>query len=162
MAGTNIPFPSSQEPTGKPPVVNALILINGKFPLLKRSKGGESWWDLPGGKPDDAQETYADTILRELLEEIGITAKVVGQDPVDEIPHPYLKGETKVFLKCDYVSGEPHNCLPAEHEELRLARADEAIALLGNRISPKVAQAMRDMEAATVPSRSPKSHSFSK
>lgn len=162
MAGTNIPFPPSHEPTAKPPVVNALILINGKFPVLKRSKGNDSWWDLPGGKPDDAQESHGDVIVRELLEEIGVVAKVITQDLVDEIPHPYLSDTKKVFMKCAYVSGDARNCLPTEHDELKMASADEAITLLGNRISPKVAQAMRDMEAAAAPSRNPKSHTFSK
>lgn len=140
-----IPFPTTQPL----PVINALILIDGKFPLLRRHKGADSWWDLPGGKPDSTQESYADTILRELDEELGIKACVLSDKPAATTPHPYIPGGKKVFMLCGHVSGQAHNALPEEHDELKLVDGAEAVALLGNRITPEVAQAMLDFEKSS-------------
>ncbi len=147
MTKPTLPFPKAQ--TGPLPVVNALIIIEGKFPLLRRHKGADSWWDLPGGKPDSAGESYADTILRELDEELGIKACVISEKPVAITPHPFIKGTQKIFMLCAHLSGQAHNALPEEHDELRLVDAAEAVTLLGARITPDVAQALLDFEKST-------------
>ncbi|QQG37275.1 MAG: NUDIX hydrolase [Micavibrio aeruginosavorus] len=145
MTHTRIPFTGHADPHPiqiKEPVVNALIMIGGKVPVLRRSKNGESWYDLPGGKPEPEDATISHTAIRELEEEIGIKARVVSHHPVDVMQHPYLKDTNKVFLHCAYIEGEPRNCLADEHEELLLVEPHEAVALLGPRISPKVGQAL--------------------
>ena len=148
MTDTRTSFTGHADPAlhqVKNPVVNVIILINGKIPVLRRSKDGEVWYDLPGGKPEPEDATLGDTALRELMEEIGVAARVASDNPVDVTPHPRIKDSHKVFLKCDYVSGEPRNCLVDEHEELLLLEPEEAATLLGARISPKVAQFLREM-----------------
>lgn len=145
MAHTRIPFTGHADPNPiqiKEPVVNALITIDGKVPVLCRSKNGETWYDLPGGKPEPEDATISHTAIRELEEEIGIKARVVSHHPVDVMQHPYLKDTNKVFLHCAYIGGEPRNCLVEEHEGLLLVEPHEAVTLLGGRISPKVAQAL--------------------
>lgn len=127
------------------PVVNVIIPIDGKIPVLRRSKDGDVWYDLPGGKPEPEDATLADTALRELMEEIGVAARVASDNPIDITPHPRIKDSHKVFMKCDYVSGEPRNCLVDEHEALLLLEPDEAVTLLGARISLKVAQFLREI-----------------
>lgn len=150
MSTASIPFTTAgaRQPL---PVINALMLIDGKIPLLRRHKGTDSWWDLPGGKPDSAEESYADTILRELDEELGIKACVLNEKPVAEMDHPFIPGARKIFMVCGHVSGQAHNALPEEHDELKLADAEEAVALLGTRITPQVAQAIRDLEKSARP-----------
>lgn len=101
-----------------------------------------------GGKPDCASESYADTILRELDEELGIKARVISEKPAAMSGHPIIPGAKKIFMLCAHVSGKAHNALPEEHDELKLASAEEAIGLLGPRINGAVAQAMRDLENA--------------
>ncbi len=130
------------------PVVNILILIDGKIPVLRRSKNGDTWHDLPGGKPEPEDATLAHTALRELMEEIGVEGQVAHDDPVDVMPHPHIEGAHKVFMKCTHVSGEPRNCLTDEHEALLLLEPPEAVKLLGPRISPKVGQILLDMAGA--------------
>lgn len=127
------------------PVVNVIILIDGKVPVLRRSKGGDVWHDLPGGKPEPEDASLGDTALRELMEEIGVEGEVASVNPVDIMPHPYIKDAHKVFMKCSYVSGQPRNCLADEHEELLMLEPEEAATLLGARISPKVGQFLHEI-----------------
>ena len=137
-------------------VVNAIIQIDGLIPVFKRSKNGQSWYDLPGGKPDPIDpndpnsrlETIFECIERELWEELGIRATADHEVVVDAMPHPYIQGAMKTFVHCNYVSGAPYNKLPDEHDELILATPQQAIALLGKRISPFAAAALLDHPAA--------------
>ena len=131
-------------------VVNAIILIDGLVPVFKRSKNGQSWYDLPGGKPDPIDpndpnsrlETIFEAIERELWEELGIKATADHEVVVDAMPHPYIQGAMKTFVHCNYVSGLPYNKLPHEHDELLLVTPQQAIQLLGERISPFAAVAL--------------------
>ena len=127
----------------KKPVINALISIDGKIPLFLRSNNGESWYDLPGGKPEPEDKNHNDTILREITEELGIRARVLKNAPVYVMQHPHLPDTSKVFITCAYVSGTPVNSLPQEHNALVLVDPPEAIALLGDRISDDVRDALR-------------------
>jgi 8-oxo-dGTP pyrophosphatase MutT (NUDIX family) len=148
MTDTRTSFTGHADPAlhqVKNPVVNVIILIDGKIPVLCRSKGGYVWYDLPGGKPEPEDATLGDTALRELLEEIGVVGEVASNNPVDIMPHPYLKDSHKIFMKCSYVSGEPRNCLVDEHEELLMLEPEEAVTTLRSRISPKVAQFLREI-----------------
>lgn len=154
MTHTRIPFTGHADPNQivvKEPVVNVLITVNGKVPILCRSKNGETWYDLPGGKPEPGDATISHTALRELEEEIGIKARVVSHHPVDVMQHPHLKGTNKVFIHCAYIEGEPRNCLAEEHEDLLLVEPQEAVSLLGTRISPKVGQALLNINQLSAP-----------
>lgn len=145
---TILQSPSPQTQAAPLPVVSALIMIDGKFPVFRRHKGEDSWWDLPGGKQDSPQESYADTILRELNEELGITACVINENPALVTDHPYIRGSKKIYMVCRHTAGQAHNALPEEHDELRLVDAAEAVSLLGTYVSPQVAQAILDLDKA--------------
>ena len=137
-------------------VVNAIIHIDGLVPVFKRSKNGQSWYDLPGGKPDPIDpndpnsrlETVFEAIERELWEELGIKATADHEVVVDAMPHPYIQGAMKTFVHCNYVSGLPYNKLPHEHDELLLVTPQQAIQLLGDRISPFAAVALLEYPEA--------------
>ena len=135
----------------KKPVINALISIDGKIPVFLRSKNGESWYDLPGGKPDPEDKNYNDTILREIFEELGIRARVVKNTPVYQMPHPHLPDSQKFFVTCARVSGTATNRLREEHDKLLLVDPEEAITLLDNRISDEIKAALRQINDTKTP-----------
>ena len=126
----------------KKPVINALISIDGKIPVFQRSKNGESWYDLPGGKPEPDDNSFEETILRELFEELGIRARVLSDAPVYKMKHPHLDDSEKVFLTCAHVHGTPTNCLVGEHDALLLLDPEEAVRLLDDRITKEVGRAL--------------------
>jgi len=92
-------------------------------------------WDATGGQVE-VGESIEDGVLREILEESGVTATVrslvgvysnvgvnVAHDGVTPIP-------TKLILEfiCDYVSGEPTTS--DENSETKWVPRDEALALV--------------------------------
>jgi 8-oxo-dGTP diphosphatase len=91
----------------------------GQLLLCRRSRERLHYpgvWDLPGGHVDE-NESLQEAIRRELLEELGITARVPEGDPwftqrVD------ADLQFSVFLVDAWV-GEPRNCAVDEHEEVR-------------------------------------------
>ncbi len=94
--------------------VTAYILRSGKFLLLKRNTP-PLIWGLPGGrmKPD---ENPNDGLLREIMEETGLTVEVIA--PVDIWYGNFGKG---IFVSIDYLavykSGEV--ALSEEHSDYR-------------------------------------------
>jgi 8-oxo-dGTP diphosphatase len=80
-----------------------MILLdkNGRCLLLKRSmssKGNPGKWDLPGGKID-LGETFDQALLREVMEETGLNADVIGvagtsysESPTHKIIYLILEG----------------------------------------------------------------------
>lgn len=124
---------------------NALVFINGKIPLLHReASNGEQWWAMPGGKPE-GHETPAQTIQREMLEEIGVQVNV--RRHIDSMEHPFLQERHIQFYLCDYTSGTPQNLLPDEHKELLMADFKQALHLLGDRIPASVQHTIRQQAA---------------
>ena len=67
----------------KPMALSVKIILlseTGKCLLLKRSmssKGNPGKWDLPGGKIDHG-ETFDQALLREVKEETGLEANIIG------------------------------------------------------------------------------------
>lgn len=53
----------------------ALIIEGGRLLVIKKSRGGKSWYLLPGGGQDHG-ETLPRALRRECLEEIGARVKV--------------------------------------------------------------------------------------
>jgi 8-oxo-dGTP diphosphatase len=116
-------------------VAAALIKENNRVFLCLRNPGDHygNLWEFPGGKIEDG-ETPAQAIVRELKEEVGVTAKAgrVVARFFDEDPSLIIK----VFLvRCRIISGEPRplDCRDLgffssqEIKKLRLAPVDKKI-----------------------------------
>jgi 8-oxo-dGTP diphosphatase len=85
-------------------------------------------WDVIGGHCE-REETPADTLRRELDEEIGVTVSAFEEIAILPEPAPLVHGDARyhIFVVTAW-SGEPrlHN---AEHAELRWLSLDQAVAL---------------------------------
>lgn len=68
----------------------ALVDSDGRVLLAQRPEGKQlaGLWEFPGGKVEPG-ETPEETLIRELLEEIGITTKVACLAPLTFASHTY-------------------------------------------------------------------------
>ena len=94
------------------------VLLDGRRALLCHRHPDRRWypdvWDLPGGHIED-DESPAETVCRELLEELGVrpTRWSELQTPVE-----VTDAETHAFVIWEW-EGEPADLAPDEHDELR-------------------------------------------
>lgn len=94
------------------------IVINGDDVLLVRRRTDiDSLWQFPAGvvKPES---TPAAAAVRETLAETGIDCAV--RDRIGSRTHPKT-GVFCVYLRCDYLAGEPENRDPLENDSVRWA-----------------------------------------
>jgi len=104
---------------GKHPIPGAGIIVwrGDDVLLIKRGKPPfQGQWSIPGGKIEFG-ETAPEAALRELMEETGVTAQIVGLiDVIDSIGQRQETGQSQAesdwhYLLVDYaaqwVSGEP-------------------------------------------------------
>ena len=109
-----------------------LLVRQDEILLARRSEGRKFYpgvWDILGGHCEGG-ETPADTLVRELEEELGVKARAFEEIAVLGEPQPVEYGEAKyhVFLVTAWDGGEPR-LLGAEHSELRWMKLDEALAV---------------------------------
>jgi mutator protein MutT len=88
-------------------VAIAVVKKGRKILICKRKVGGSlgGFWEFPGGKREPGESLEA-CLSRELMEEVGMTARVVER--LTPIRHDY--GQTRVTLNpflCEHTSGEP-------------------------------------------------------
>jgi 8-oxo-dGTP pyrophosphatase MutT (NUDIX family) len=85
-------------------------------------------WDIIGGHCESG-ETLAETLVRELQEEVNITPRSFHEIAVLDEPHPAEHGEAQyhVFIVTAWDGAE--RLLGAEHSELRWLHLDEALRL---------------------------------
>lgn len=110
--------------SGKPQPAVGTVCFKGENVLLIRrgTKPLAGDWSLPGGRIE-FREPAEDAALRELMEETGVTARLVGLvDVVDAIFTSRTSGETtRHYLLFDFaavwVSGEPVAGDDASHAE---------------------------------------------
>ena len=97
-------------------VTAAIIRHGGRFLLTRRRSDVPypDYWEFPGGKlePDEAP---MDCVVRELMEELGISVRVNGI--YDVVFHRYPERTVLVIAyRCDWIAGEIKDLEVAAHE----------------------------------------------
>lgn len=115
------------DPSEKPRAYGGVVIDADKRILLRRPKGDFDGyvWTFPKGRPD-AGETAEQAALREVKEETGYSAKVVGK-----VPGSFRGGTsvTKYFLMSPVGSPSPFDS--AETSAIQWATFDRAAKLIG-------------------------------
>ena len=85
----------------------ALIFHHGKLLITQRHARAHlgGLWEFPGGKRE-ADETFEQCLIREILEELGVEISV--GELFEEIAHDYPEKSVHLkFFVCQLLSGEP-------------------------------------------------------
>jgi 8-oxo-dGTP diphosphatase len=116
------------------PTVGVICLRGGQVLLIKRGNPPrQGQWSLPGGRLEWG-ETTAVAALRELAEETGVVAELLGLvDVVDGLFTSRTTGETtRHYVMIDYaarwISGEP--MAGDDAAEARFFSLEEALAVV--------------------------------
>ena len=119
--------------------MKGIIQREGRYLLLRRASDSSfdpDLWDLPGGKLNYGDE-LAETLMREVKEETGLTIKVCRHF---ETWH-FFKGEvfvTGITFLCEYKGGEV--VLSCEHSDFAWIKpADYLIYPLSTALKPQLA-----------------------
>ena len=107
-------------------VAAGVLVEDGRVLVTRRRRGDHlgGQWEFPGGKREPA-ETLAETLVRELREELGIGVVVGARWGM--LRHRYPEREVRLtFYFARIVSGTPH---PRAAEELRWVTPAELAAL---------------------------------
>lgn len=119
--------PAAPKPNSIVVAVTAFVVHNGRLLLIRRTDNG--LWALPGGAQDFG-ESIAETVVRETVEETGVTVEVTGMVGIYTNPAhviEYSNGEVRqqfsICFRADYVSGEPTTS--DESSEVRWVSRDE-------------------------------------
>jgi 8-oxo-dGTP diphosphatase len=123
-----------QDPQRPVSTVGVVCLRGAEVLLIKRGNPPrQGQWSLPGGRLEWG-ETLQDGALRELTEETGVTAQILGLvDVVDGLFTSRPTGETtRHYVMIDYaarwLSGEPQ--AGDDAAEARFVSLEEALALV--------------------------------
>jgi 8-oxo-dGTP diphosphatase len=95
--------------------------------LVRRSKSEQGiLWQFPAGMVNP-KRTAAETVVREVLEETGVTCTVIRE--IGQREHP-ANGTNLVYFHCRYASGTLTNGDPQENSEVKWVTATEARNLI--------------------------------
>lgn len=119
-------------------VVAGLIRRDGCYLLARRMKDDAIGriWEFPGGRVEEGESLEA-ALLRELQEELGVTAKVGEKKLQCEHDYPDLRVRLH-FFDCVLSEGEPHGregqelkwVLPADLASMDMPEADKDLVRL--------------------------------
>lgn len=85
--------------------VGALVVRDGKVLLIRRAQDpGRGFWTNPGGYSEQTEPLH-ETVVREVLEETGITARITKVVALRDQPRKIHN--LYVAFQMEYVSGEP-------------------------------------------------------
>ena len=105
------PLPSTKSPKRETQncieVSAALIFLGGKLLLTQRHADSHQGglWEFPGGKREPG-ETFEACLVREIVEELGVTISV--GELFDEIRHDYPDKSVHLkFFVCKLLAGTP-------------------------------------------------------
>ena len=106
-------------------VVAAVIEENGAFLVTRRPDGVHlgGMWEFPGGKIDP-DETHAEALQREILEELGTDVRV--HDLLFQTTHDYPEQSVALYFYRCTLAGEPAAVLG---QEMRWVPREELAAL---------------------------------
>ena len=85
--------------------VRALIVQEAKILLIHRIKGGQEYWVFPGGGLEEGDSTPQQGLVRECLEELGVTVKV-GTQFAERPSGSGAESQVERFYICSIVAGE--------------------------------------------------------
>jgi len=107
-------------------VVCAVILTGERILLARRAPGEHlaGHWELPGGKVE-VDETLAEALIRELLEELGVGARV-GTELARSVHH-YERGSIELIALATELDGDITEL--TVHDAVQWCSADEFDAL---------------------------------
>lgn len=111
-------------------VCGGLLYRDGRILLGKRAATRASYpnvWDLPGGHREPG-ESFAQTLIREIEEELGITLTAFAPLATISIRRSVVEVELHVYLVTDW-DGKAWNRQPEEHDVIRWFTIDEACRL---------------------------------
>ena len=107
-------------------VVTAAVIERDGAYLVTRRPGGvhlEGYWEFPGGKCD-GDETLPECLRRELLEELGVDARIGSE--ILAVTHDYPERSVELhFLSCELL-GSPS---PLLGQEMRWVRREDLASL---------------------------------
>ena len=113
--GQNVPMTISADGSGPVRIVTA-VLRDGDRVLLCHRSAGRRWypdvWGLPGGHVEEGEDPK-ESLVRELREELGITASEPSSPPMHEIRTATF--DMQIWL-IDRWTGTPVNAAPDEHD----------------------------------------------
>ncbi len=108
-------------------IVDCLVEKDGTFLLVREGKEGRgSKWNLPGGHVE-AEETFAEAVLREVEEESGLVVELFGFLGVYQTVYAGKVNVAGPVFLAKVVGGEGRTS--KEHPGLKWVTADELLAL---------------------------------
>jgi 8-oxo-dGTP diphosphatase len=123
--------PESKQPT----VAVGIVEKDKKVILVRRCKSERGiLWQFPAGMINP-KRSAAETVVREVAEETGVTCLVVGE--IGQREHPDTR-TVLVYFHCRYVSGTLRNGDPQENAEVQWVTAAEARNLITSDLFPAV------------------------
>jgi 8-oxo-dGTP diphosphatase len=118
-----------------PSVAVGIVQKDKEVILVRRTKAEQGiLWQFPAGMINP-KRTAAETVVREVQEETGVTCIVVRE--IGQREHP-ANGTNLVYFHCRYASGTLSNGDPQENSEVKWVTATEARNLITSDLFPPV------------------------